>query len=61
MEWILIDGCDFNTVVAALTLEGFKKEFEHSYCIGKTDAQIKKTYNQIKEAIGNSKADAGEA
>lgn len=47
--WLKINGCDFNTEVAALTLSEFKLEFEHSYCKGKTEKQISETHKQLAE------------
>jgi len=48
MDWIKINGCDFNVkVVAALSFEEFKKEFEHSFCITRSEDELKKVHEQI--------------
>ena len=47
-QWLKINGCDFNlTEVSGFTLAQFKKEFEHSYCIDKTEVELKETWQLL--------------
>ena len=48
MDWIKINGCDFNVkVVATLSFEGFKNEFKYSFCNSRLDEELKNVYDQI--------------
>lgn len=49
--WLKINGCDFNLEVAALSLKDFKKEFEHSYCKGRSAEQIEETHKQLVDHV----------
>ena len=51
---ITINGCGFSKEVAALSFAQFKKEFEHSYCIGRSDKVLQDTYDQIKLAVNGN-------
>ena len=48
---IVHDGCGFGGHVANLSFDEFKKEFEHSYLVGKSDKQAKDAYEAIKKAV----------
>jgi len=51
-NWLRVNGCDFNLdAVATMDFNGFKKEYEHSYCIGKKDDELKKTFDTLQDAI----------
>jgi hypothetical protein len=51
---ITINGCGFSKEVAALSFAQFKKEFEHSYCIGRSDKVLQDTYDLIKLAANGN-------
>lgn len=51
MRSLKINGTDFNLEVGTYSLEEFKKEFKHSFCIGKTDAEIEKVHAQLKAMV----------
>lgn len=48
MRSLKINGTDFNLEVGTYSLEEFKKEFKHSFCVGRTDAEIEKVHAQLK-------------
>lgn len=51
MNWKMIDGHDFNIdVVSGFSLEDFKKEYQYSYCEGRSEKQIETTFNLLKKA-----------
>lgn len=48
MDWLKINGTDFNLEVGTYSLEEFKKEFKHSFCVGKTDSEIENVHAQLR-------------
>lgn len=55
MQFITINGTDFNIEVGTLSLKAFKNEFAESFCKGKTDAEITAVHKQLKAlAYGNT-------
>jgi hypothetical protein len=47
MEWLKINGTDFNLKVGTYSLEEFKKEFEFGFCTERSDTEIEKVHAQL--------------
>lgn len=49
--YIKINGSQFHKSLAAFSFSAFKKEVEHSYAPGKTDAELKEVHDLIKQSV----------
>jgi hypothetical protein len=49
MGSLKVNSCDFNLSEVA-TLQKFKQDHEHGFCIGKDKEEIEAVFNQLKSA-----------
>jgi hypothetical protein len=49
--YIKINGSDFHKEVATFSLDEFKREFEHSFCKGKTEKEIVAVHKELQKTV----------
>lgn len=58
MDYIKIDGCDYNAkYIASVSFQQFRIDGKHSFCKGKTEPELRDLYKLICKAHATGPAD----